>query len=319
MPSFPKPREQGPKASIGDILDVQHGSAAILAITNILSTSRAEITMAQLIDGLPLRHIAKEGRGHTIGIGHPLQEHRELCEGALDRARAWVGALDVLEQFQATDPGSHNFNLRLVETTVVAIHEIAIELFEDRNKSHNEEELRRVTLWRMDPIIVNRYDVPPGEALPPPSPQPTLFFHSRYLDYENYPAGLGDMAAYWAEDKIFGGVVLFDRGESDTECKAVYLHSNSWDETVRVWKLLDHQMEALLGLFKAEKDSSDGSGGGGAQTSCPLPLICERSSRLRFDDWDAMAVRHIYRDPWERKVPEKKDFSVIRINDFDYP
>lgn len=105
----------------------------------------------------------------------------------------------MLEQFQAADLGSHHFNLRLVEITVVAIHEIAILLFEDRTKSHNEDELRRVTLWRMDPIVVNRYDVPPGESLPPPSPEPTLFFHSQYLDHESYPAGLGDMAAYWAE------------------------------------------------------------------------------------------------------------------------
>lgn len=95
MTSFPKPREQGPKVSIEDILDVQHRSAAILAITNVLSASRAEITMAQLIDGLPLRNIAKEGRGHTISIGHPLQEHLELCEGALDRTRAWLRALEV--------------------------------------------------------------------------------------------------------------------------------------------------------------------------------------------------------------------------------
>lgn len=105
----------------------------------------------------------------------------------------------VLEQFQATQPGSHHFNLRLIETTVVVIHEIAISLFEDKTKSHDEDELRCVTLWRKDPIIVNRYDVPPGESLPPPSPEPTLFYHSQYLNHESYPAGLGDMAAYWAE------------------------------------------------------------------------------------------------------------------------
>jgi hypothetical protein len=105
----------------------------------------------------------------------------------------------VLEQFQATDPGNYHFNLRLIETTVVAIHEVAISLFEDKTKAHDEKEIRRVTLWRKDPIIVNKYDVPPGEPLPPPPPKPTLFYHRRYWYWENYPAGLGDMAAYWAE------------------------------------------------------------------------------------------------------------------------
>lgn len=96
MTSFPRPREQQcPKTSIEDILDEQHRSAVILAVTNILSTSQAEITLAQLVDGLPLRDVAKEGRGHTIGIGHPLQEHMELCDGALDRTRACLGALEV--------------------------------------------------------------------------------------------------------------------------------------------------------------------------------------------------------------------------------
>lgn len=52
---------------------------------------------------------------------------------------------------------------------------------------------------------------------------------------------------------------------------------------------------------------------------CPLPLSCERTSTLRVDEWDAMAIEHIYRDPWERKVPEEKDYSTIRYNSFDYP
>jgi hypothetical protein len=29
-----------------------------------------------------------------------------------------------------------------------------------------------------------------------------------------YPDGLADVAGYWAEDQIFGGVVLFDRSQS---------------------------------------------------------------------------------------------------------
>jgi hypothetical protein len=44
-----------------------------------------------------------------------------------------------------------------------------------------------------------------------------LFFHVDYMDHRQYPNGLADMAGYWAEDRIFGGVVLFDRGDSGYE------------------------------------------------------------------------------------------------------
>lgn len=46
---------------------------------------------------------------------------------------------------------------------------------------------------------------------------PHLFFNIHYRAYEQYPFGIADMAGYWAEDRIFGGVVLFDRGESGKE------------------------------------------------------------------------------------------------------
>lgn len=98
------------------------------------------------------------------------------------------------------------------------------------------------------------------------------------------------------------------------ECRAVYLHSAGGEETVRVWKLLDHQMEALLRFLKDENVTSNRE-----QVQCPLPLSCERTSTLRVDEWDAMAIEHIYRDPWERKVPEEKDYDTIRYNTFDYP
>lgn len=48
---------------------------------------------------------------------------------------------------------------------------------------------------------------------------PTPFGHRSYQDYDQYPRGLADMAGYWAESKIFGGVFVFDRGESDKEAR----------------------------------------------------------------------------------------------------
>ena len=44
---------------------------------------------------------------------------------------------------------------------------------------------------------------------------PTPLLHLEYKDHDQYPQGVGDMVGYWAEIQVFGGVVLFDRGETD--------------------------------------------------------------------------------------------------------
>ncbi len=43
------------------------------------------------------------------------------------------------------------------------------------------------------------------------------FCHQEYRRLELYPSGLLNVVGYWAEDQLFGGVVLFDRGESGLE------------------------------------------------------------------------------------------------------
>lgn len=48
-------------------------------------------------------------------------------------------------------------------------------------------------------------------------PYASLFYHADYTEHEKYPSGASDLAGFWAEDQIFGGVVLFDRGTSGTE------------------------------------------------------------------------------------------------------
>lgn len=56
---------------------------------------------------------------------------------------------------------------------------------------------------------------------PDPEPYPTLFFHSWFQEHAQYPEGVADMVGYWAEERILGGVVLFDRGESGNEVSGI--------------------------------------------------------------------------------------------------
>ena len=42
-------------------------------------------------------------------------------------------------------------------------------------------------------------------------------FHDCYISFQNYPLGLLDVVGYWAETQLFGGVLVFDRGDSGSE------------------------------------------------------------------------------------------------------
>lgn len=59
-----------------------------------------------------------------------------------------------------------------------------------------------------------------GQPINHPIP-PCPFIHGRYSESERYPKGVADVVGYWVEGQIFGGVVLFDRGESDQEVSSV--------------------------------------------------------------------------------------------------
>jgi hypothetical protein len=59
----------------------------IRAIDNVLATDEAILTYAQIIDGLPTADVSYDRRVTGIHGNHPIDEHEELCPGALDKAR----------------------------------------------------------------------------------------------------------------------------------------------------------------------------------------------------------------------------------------
>ena len=105
------------------------------------------------------------------------------------------------------------------------------------------------------------------------------------------------MVGYWAEDRILGGVALFDRSQlwhEDSEPN-VYFQSGRVDITFRTWQLLDAQQQALLSFLLTEADLN--------QTSSPLPILPSSKNTVRVDPVDAIPVHKVYRDPWERAAP----------------
>lgn len=92
----------------------------------------------------------------------------------------------------------------MIELLAVSCHQIAAYLFNLDDPVHKHRDYEG---W-----IERRRQAEPDEYI-----APTSFCHWSYLDADQYPAGIADVVGYWAEAKIFGGVVVFDRGPSGTE------------------------------------------------------------------------------------------------------
>jgi hypothetical protein len=71
-----------------DSLPAKHRSTFDRAVSNVLSLRIAEITYAQVLDGLPLADTAADNY-HTITIPrkHPIWNHVALCPGVLQAIR----------------------------------------------------------------------------------------------------------------------------------------------------------------------------------------------------------------------------------------
>lgn len=88
----------------------------------------------------------------------------------------------------------------------------------------------------VDAILYWRYPEQPADS----TCRPTLFYHPKYIDTDVYPEGAADMVGYWAEDRILGGVVNFDRHDpnltatSDHELPNAYMLSARERITFRV-------------------------------------------------------------------------------------
>ncbi len=119
----------------------------------------------------------------------------------------------MLLRFQRAPPGTRTFELRLIELLAVACHRLAADLYEQDDGIHKQHEFRQ---WRDG---LGRWSTEWCEA------QPTPFYHGRYVAHSLYTQGAADMVGYWAEPMIFGGVVLFDRGEYGDEVSVTATYS----------------------------------------------------------------------------------------------
>jgi hypothetical protein len=185
-------------------------------------------------------------------------------------------------EYRAASPGSRAFNTRLVELIARAVHEIAIAICRADTSFHKEDSLASYQPPRDKKIWWRHY---------PNGAPPTLLFHRWYRDYQQYPEGVADGIGYWAENRIFGGVVLFDRQQLDSH--DIFFHPDRLRYTYRIFKLLDEQKTRLLAFLLSDAATGE---------PCPIPILPSDDNRDRVDPEEPIWLTHIYRDLWERKA-----------------
>ncbi|KAK0732296.1 hypothetical protein B0H67DRAFT_525917 [Lasiosphaeris hirsuta] len=315
-----------------DKLDAAHRDVFIRAINNVLATENAIFTYAQIIDGLPIADVAWDRRNPGLWGDHPLEDHGELCPGALDKAREvcpqWDPAMllfdpRVINAFQRAAPGTKIFNTRLIEMVAVALHQFGVLLHQLEFRMH-QGDIEYMINWTMPKPDYE------GEFWQPFKPLPSIFNNPYYSDWEVYPESVADMVGYWAEDRILGGVVIFDRraeldadGGLTGEPPNIYLHPSRDNVTFRVTQLLDRQQQALVDFLLARPDPAAAPGDLPVPpVPCPLPILVDDRNRVRVSPEKALVLRSIYRDIWERRPLTRDQWHVaIRRpqNQIDYP
>ncbi|AEO71881.1 uncharacterized protein THITE_2124758 [Thermothielavioides terrestris NRRL 8126] len=288
-------------------LDSEHAAAFKQALARLLSTDVAEITYAEILDGLPT--VASFCDFHFIQETHPVFElrHDVLCPGVIDRTREFRAHFDplqltfpstLLSAFQRTHPGTQRFELRLMELLAVSCHQIAVYLFNLDDGVHKH---RVYEEWRDRP----RERIRPSEYI-----APAAFFHNDYVDFDQYPAGIADVVGYWAEARIFGGVVVFDRGPSGTECRDLFLHPSRLYGARTIFPPTAAQHAAIIDFLLGP--APDGA-------ACPFPVVPTSENRWRYDPWDSITRFHIFGDRYERKLPQGPEPHHCVRSELDWP
>ena len=223
-------------------LPERHRQTLNRAVAHVLSTSIAETTLGQIVDGLPLSSVALDRYSGAICPDHPLIDtHLALSPEVMEQVRHLRFTFDprtltvnpnvrtylfipvmqcidtdiqapsprtkLASEYIASAPGSRAFQTALVELVVRVVHHISALLYQQGPVRKSDDPLYA---WRPGP---EQEDQSNSFFISDTSFPVTLFRHDWYVAYEDYTEKVADGVGYWAESRIFGGVVLFDRRE----------------------------------------------------------------------------------------------------------
>ncbi|CAK7221252.1 hypothetical protein SCUCBS95973_004430 [Sporothrix curviconia] len=115
---------------------------------------------------------------------------------------------------------------------------------------------------------------------------------------KRYPRGVADIVGYWAETRIFGGVVVFDRGIMHAGNGGVYFHSDRSNFGGTLYPPTDAQFSSLVRFLTSSSVPSEFT------HASPLPIVPSLENRWRWDPGLAFLHWNIFRDHYERVVPD---------------
>lgn len=193
----------------------------------------------------------------------------------------------------------------MIEIIAVSVHQVAVLLYQNNaHLSTPGSALQVVHTWTPPQ---DDYNGSLWWRFNRDGPLATLFLHTWYRDHAQYPHGAADMAGYWAENRVLGGVVLFNRKAEAREGSSagtdeVYLHPDRNEVTYRICLLTDAQKKALLD-FLLDRPGTGSPGAANERESCPLPIIPDETNVQRVDPEEPIQYTGVYRDQWERKMP----------------
>lgn len=120
------------------------------------------------------------------------------------------------------------------------------------------------------------------------------FAHQAFPGNKNYPRGFADTAGYWVEGQVFGGVIIFDRGETETECRSMWIHSDLRAGPHTLFPPTQEQFDAFVSFLLADLEQD--------KVECPLPIRGTKTNRPRWDPNEAFAHYHIFRDKYKKNI-----------------
>ncbi|EEP75924.1 predicted protein [Uncinocarpus reesii 1704] len=265
-------------------LSPDHLDAFTQAITRIIVMDLTTHVFTQIVYGKPvsqhtydyakccpiLNPVPATALPEAVEIAKCYQSHFQADSLMVDSMLA--------QSYQNTTIGSKEFKLRLLEITATTFHGMAVSIF---NQVHDKGS---------DSCNPSSSTSNKDQLARPSSELPTRLLHADYMDYDWYPSGLADGVGYWAELCLFGGVVLFNRGDSECEALDAYLHPKF---PYKIFKLSDSQVDSFVDFALSATDQAQN------QPPSPLPIRTEKYAPRICPD-ESMAL-HIFRNKYERK------------------
>ncbi|KAK3899825.1 hypothetical protein C8A05DRAFT_46204 [Staphylotrichum tortipilum] len=109
----------------------------------------------------------------------------------------------------------------------------------------------------------------------------------------------------WAENRILGGVAVFDRPaelRSPAAPPNISFHSCRRRITYRYYQLCDGQQDTLIRFLLADSPNPS--------ANFPLPILCDKQNTVRVGEERAIN-RGLFRDAWERRPPNREYLEYL--------